>query len=282
MGGIEVLHGHAMPAALADALRSAASRFHGAVGREWLRRLVDDRAQIVSTITPDLQALVATLAPIGASGQVTRVARRFALVAHAGELATNYGLTGWRKGEATTATKQCFNAWVADFGGADGKRREDQQIIAQVRAFLEQHGQSRFEAIGGESRTVSNRCGFRRAIKSTIPIKIGGFESSGHEFLILPETFRTEVCRGIDIRAAIKVLRDRGALVGDGPHATRKVGFPELGRTRVYVIGPQIWADPGDEDDGAPQTAPHCPTTAPHDSSDVGRKKTARRTGGKV
>lgn len=272
MGGIEVLHGHEMPAALADALRSAASRFHGAVGRDWLRRLVDDRAQIVSTITSDLKALVATLAPVGASGQVTRVARRFALVAHAGELATRCGLTGWRKGEATTATKRCFDAWVADFGGGDGKRREDKHVISQVRAFLEQHGASRFQALGDVGKSVPNRCGFWRAIDSTRPFKIGGFNSAGREFLILPEMFKAEVCKGMDIRAAVRVLRDCGALLGcDGRHTTQKVQIPEIGRCRVYVIGPQLWIDVGDDDGDS--SAPH----APHAANHVGHTKNPRK-----
>jgi uncharacterized protein (DUF927 family) len=48
---------------------------------------------------------------------VQRVARRFALVAVAGELATEAGLTGWAQGEATTAAAHCLRDWIEAFGG---------------------------------------------------------------------------------------------------------------------------------------------------------------------
>ena len=50
--------------------------------------------------------------PEGASGQVQRFARRFALVATARELATKLGITGWEQGEALTGTVACFKAWL--------------------------------------------------------------------------------------------------------------------------------------------------------------------------
>jgi uncharacterized protein (DUF927 family) len=281
MGGVEELHGHATPAALADDLRSSASRFHGAVGREWLRRLVADRAQIALTISEELRALVAMLAPAGASGQVTRVARRFALIAFAGELATRFSLTGWREGEATTATKKCFDAWLADFGGGDGKVREDLKILAQVRGFLEAHGASRFQAIGEELKTVQNRCGFWRPIDDPAAKKnkFGGQESSGREFLVLPESFRNEVCKGIDVRAAIRVLRDRGALVGeDHEHPAQKVVVPDLGRPRVYVIGPRLWEDPDDAAVSAP-AAPVAEKIPGHQKTTKSPRKSRRCPG---
>jgi len=37
---------------------------------------------------------------VGDSGQDTRAAARFALLAMAGELATEYGVTGWAPGQA--------------------------------------------------------------------------------------------------------------------------------------------------------------------------------------
>ena len=286
MGGIEVLHGRATPAALADDLRAGASRFYGAVGREWLSRLVAERAQITSTINVNLKALVAMLAPVGASGQVTRVARRFALVAYAGELATSYGFTGWSKGEATTSTKRCFDAWLADFGGADGKQREDLQILAQVRAFFEAHGSSRFEDVAGSINKTVSRAGFFRVVSSTKPCKFNPSSKvtdeskpQHREFLVLPEAFRGDVCKGIDVRAAIKVLRDRGALLGENhEHATQKVVVPDLGRVRVYVIGPRLWDDPDDAAVSAP-AAPVAEKIPGHQKTTKSPRKSRRCPG---
>ena len=41
--------------------------------------------------------------PEGVAPEVGRVAARFALVAFSGELATQFGVTGWNKGEALKA-----------------------------------------------------------------------------------------------------------------------------------------------------------------------------------
>lgn len=102
-----------------------------------------------------------------ADGQVRSVVRRFGLVSAAGELAVAYDVLPWARGEATRAAKACFQSWLEERGGTDAA--EDREAIEQVRAFIEQHGESRFALLGGpegevenpHSRTVS-RVGFRR------------------------------------------------------------------------------------------------------------------------
>jgi hypothetical protein len=37
------------------------------------------------------------------------------LASIAGELATDYGITGWEAGEASYGVKECFIQWRADF-----------------------------------------------------------------------------------------------------------------------------------------------------------------------
>ena len=81
----------------------------------------------------------------GVSGQVQRVARRFLLCAAAGEMAAEWGLLPWRKGEALQAVKTCFDAWLAIRGGSGPA--EDTAILEQVKLFIEQHGASRFQDI---------------------------------------------------------------------------------------------------------------------------------------
>lgn len=45
-----------------------------------------------------------------------RVVDRFALLAVAGELATEAGITGWEPGEAECAARKCLDAWIQDRG----------------------------------------------------------------------------------------------------------------------------------------------------------------------
>lgn len=225
LGAFERLNGCASPAALSLALKDAATRHHGAVGVAWLRAIVQDRDELVDLITDGMRQFVAESAPAGAAGQVLRVARRFGLVAVAGELATHYGLTGWPEGEATQAANQCFAAWLDSFGGTGN--REDRALLEQVRGFFETHGASRFEDVAADiDQRVINRAGFYRR----------GLDDA-REYLVLPEAFRREVCAGFDLKAATQCLRTHGWIVpgGDG-RPTQKPRLPGIGTARVYVF----------------------------------------------
>ena len=110
-------------------------------------------------------------------------------------------LTGWREGEAIHAARTCFAAWLEAFGGSGN--REERAILAQVRAFFETHGASRFEDISATiDQRIPKRAGFyRNGVKE------------GREFLVLPETFRREVCQGFDEKTVKKVLIEAGLLL---------------------------------------------------------------------
>lgn len=71
---------------------TAAAKYYGAVGAEWLRLLVADRTKLAVVLSDGIRRFVTEYAPVNAVGQVERVARRFGLVAVAGEIATRYGL----------------------------------------------------------------------------------------------------------------------------------------------------------------------------------------------
>ena len=56
---------------------------------------------------------------------------RFGLIAAAGELATELGVTGWQPGEARTAAAWALEAWIEGRGGMEPA--EARQAIEQVR-----------------------------------------------------------------------------------------------------------------------------------------------------
>lgn len=201
------------------------------MGFEWLRRIVQDRGANLGDLLGDGMAqFVAAVLPAGAAGQVQRVARRFALVAVAGELATHYGLTGWQQGDSVQAAKICFAAWLESFGGAGN--REERAMLEQVRAFFEAHGASRFEDINAnQEQRVINRAGFRRAAAD-----------GGREFLVFPEAFKREVCQGFDPKAVAAVLISVGWVKpGNDGKATQKPRLPGMGPTRCYVFTSLMW-----------------------------------------
>lgn len=225
MGMFEELHGYPSPAALASAIKEASALYYGTAGIAWLHRLADSRERLADYITDSIKQFVAEIAPTGAAGQVERVARRFALVAVAGELATYYGLTGWAEGEATQAARKCFASWLESFGGSGN--REERAILAQARAFFETHGASKFEYLKAtDDQRIHNRAGFYRAN-----------ENGDHEYLVLHEAFRREICQGYDEKTVKDILIKAGMLLPSKyGKPTQPIRLPGLGTTKVYVI----------------------------------------------
>jgi len=230
-GVFDALPDHVSPGLLADELEVASAAHYGHALPEFLRALVADQGNARRRLA-DVQRTVATLlVDANASGQVRRVAERFALVAAAGELATEYGLTGWSIGEATRASQSCFSAWLGA-RGTEGAA-EPAAMLEQVRAFLSAHGEARFTEwtmLDDAPRTI-NRAGFRKR------------GDSGPVYYIEREAFRREVSTGFDPGAVAKTLMESGALLpGSNGETTRKERLPDGRSVRVYVVTPALWA----------------------------------------
>ncbi len=248
LGVFQTIHGRPGPAALAEELRDAARKHHGTASRVFLARLAQDRAANGTDLRAALDDLRAAFraehVPAGAAAQVRSVAGRFALIGAAGELARDYGVLPWPAGEAMRAAGACFAAWLAERGGTGSG--EDAAALAQVRAFLETHGESRFTVllpptIGAEpsspdvARTI-NRAGFRRPA--------GGGDGERWEYLILPETWKAEVCKGLDAKRTAEMLAGRGLLLGGTErHRAALVMIPGEGKRRVYRVSGTILGD---------------------------------------
>ena len=95
-----------------------------------------------------------------ASGQVERSAKRFGLIATAGELATEFGITGWLPGTASAAAASAFKKWVEVRGGDGKEPAEDRAAIRQVTELIVRYGESRFDELderGFKGRAWSGR-----------------------------------------------------------------------------------------------------------------------------
>lgn len=254
-GMFDTLHGHAGSRALADHLREATTRVYGTAGDVWFHYLTNKMAEFGYEAFSEagrvrLAELEHRFARQGADGQVNRAAKRFALLALAGEMAVEAGIGGWASGDATAAMQTCFDAWIAERGGLGS--REETQALRQVQHFFEQHGQSSFQRIEmsplstGESvndyRTISQRAGYYRPVIGNV----------GDEFYVLPEPFRSRVCAGLDPKLVTRVLRDQGLLLADTSRTIRVPGLPNP--IRAYRISGRIVGfDPSD----SPASPPH-------------------------
>ena len=137
-GVFEDLHGAADGAAFQAQLRAATLRQHGTAGVAFLERLVarlrQDPDFAAAEIAPKVRRWTAAILPPGADGQVQRAARRLALIAAGGELATEFGVTGWQAGTASAAVAAVFRDWLAERGGIGS--REDFHLFAALRRFI--------------------------------------------------------------------------------------------------------------------------------------------------
>jgi uncharacterized protein (DUF927 family)/phage/plasmid primase-like uncharacterized protein len=245
MGAFENIHNAASPGEFAKLLDDLASKHHGAVGLEWLRNVVINHKALPALVADSIQKFCAAVVPAGASGQVARVARRFGLVAVAGELATSYGLTGWPEGESAGSAKKCFASWLESFGGIGD--REEAGILAQVRAFFEAHGSARFEAMdANDDQKVINRAGFWRKTIGDQTLTGGNQMNGPREFLVLPQVFRQELCMGFGEKTAKDTLLRSGLLIpGSNGRPAQLCRLPGIGPTKVYVF--RYIAEAGEE-----------------------------------
>ena len=161
--------------------------------------------------------------PINADGQVLRVLHRFALIAAAGRLATEYEITNWPEEEAFWAASECFKSWIENRGGTSAQ--EDRSALKQIRHFFELHEESRFASFDDQAfGKIINRAGFKRFVDGVLC------------FYVFPEVFKTNICEGIDPKLAAKICIEKGWLIPDNEgKSTRAENLPcSTQNTRCY------------------------------------------------
>ncbi len=231
---------------LARHLADACARAYGSLGRAWLEHLTGCTDTLPRELRERMGAFEAQAVPEAASGQVARVGRRFALIAAAGELATAAGLTGWESGQAQAATLRVFNAWVEGRPAGIGAS-EEASMMRQVRGWFEAHGEARLtnwdRAEDDHRPQTMHRAGWRRAIET----EHGMVEVEAVEWLVLPELFRTEIAKGWNDRAVLRLLAQRGHLMRErGSEYACRVRVPGLGKVQVYRIRSTLFDEAGD------------------------------------
>ncbi|WP_417837687.1 DUF927 domain-containing protein [Thalassospira tepidiphila] len=226
-GAFDSLHHLSDGRAFADHLKSEVTRHHGQLGPAFIERLVKehrDLAAIVSQFTDSPK--FATDHPLQG-----RAAKALVLIGLAGELATEYGLTGWREGEALKAAEIALKGWRTFQGGV---QTEHEQILVSVRAFIERHGDSRFSDLDGDPRhthTVHNRAGYWRD------------QPEGRVYLLTNDAMK-EALRGFDTRRGLDAL-DSAGWIAERESDKRSVRVQINGkRSRLYAVRPD---DEGDE-----------------------------------
>ena len=255
----ENLHGHPDGAALSEFVKREGAEQHGTAMPAFLQGLVLERMIDFETlrdrIRRDRDLFITTHVPDGADGQVRSVAGRFGLVAVAGELATEFGVTGWPAGEATRASVTCFKAFLVMRGGTEGG--EAHRAVRALRGYIEKHGEARFARIGKALPTTGGdgneeeeeEEGFDRRSPDVRTLNRSGFVrdavGGGLDYLFFSEAF-ADALGQVSIPSALKALETAGFLLREegSMHATVRIRVDGR-RLRLYAVTDRILGDDG-------------------------------------
>ncbi len=233
------LHGFKNGSLFSGYLNDASQKYYGTPIRAFLKEITKRQEDVKSFILKGMSDFLTKNLPEGAEGQVRRVADRFGLISAAGEMATEFGITGWRAGEAEQAASSCFRDWLLHRGGSENQ--EKNQILSQVQHFFEANGASRFQPYDSNDDVtkIPNRVGYRVV------------ENGETFFWVFQESFRTEILKGLNFHIATRILKEVGWLIpdGDGKHNSQRKFLPRTrGRKRMYVFSSEVL---GSDPDGA-------------------------------
>ena len=242
-GVFDDLHGTPHPKRFADDLNAAAALDYGTAGPafvEYILPRMDEVKGLIEARVQSFEAWVRKTYP-KADAQVLRVASRFGLIAAAGEIATNAGITGWTKKEATSAIGAMFRVWMDDRGSAGSG--EDMEAISKMRSFLSAHGDSRFSKLlplarGGwhedpDQNAIRDRAGWYQP-----PVEEGDDRSPAICW-ITSDAWK-EITKGMNPLMAARTLRDAGLLITGGGKWLQRQLPRGLGARRAYAVSEAI------------------------------------------
>ncbi|MFG6137973.1 DUF927 domain-containing protein [Halomonas sp. B23F22_10] len=221
-GAFDALHHLRDGRAFADHLKTEVTRHYGQLGPAFIERLVSEERDLAGEVDRFAQVDgFATTHPLQG-----RAAKVLALIGLAGELAAEYGLAGWRQGEAMAAAIEAFQAWSAGQGGV---RTEHEQILANVSDFIGRHGDARFGSVSPEpshhAHAVHNRAGWWRE------------DAQGRVYLFTTSGL-TEALGSFDLKRGLDALEVAGWIVEREANARSVRVRVNGGRPRLFAIRP--------------------------------------------
>lgn len=209
------------PEGQAQKITDLTDKYYGIAGIEWLSYLTKNKDEAVKAANEFMSEFMNKYSHV--KSQANRVAKRFALVAAAGELATQAGITGWSSGQATEAVSVCFDNWLENYG-SDGNH-EDRQVIAHIAKYLQKYSGSRFEDAESSHSILGEKAGYHR--------------KSNNTYLFGTEVF-TDICSPFDKKQVLEVLAKHGMLKKNGNRYDAKVNLMNVQYSRAYVISGDI------------------------------------------
>jgi putative DNA primase/helicase len=234
-GLFDDLHGYANGKLFSEALLQSCHKYYGYAALMFVEALINKMPAL------DLHARLETCyQQLGSdlSAQEGRVARTFACVALAGELATEWNILPWKKGEALAAARNIFDRWRKSQPQST-KSREHAQILEKIVDFISAHRDSRFSDINWAPYYPQH--GHLTNPEPIIRDRAGYWDdSSGERIYLFSSSGLKEATKGFELKRVTKALEDAGAFtrVGTKQKSVTTRLPNNAGRDCFYYIDP--------------------------------------------
>ena len=262
-GIVSDLHGCASSREFVQTIRANALRYYGVPRTEFVKRLqsMEDPGRVLREKESEF---FTANGKSSFTEEEERVLSSFASVAAAGELASEFGITGWRPGEATEAARDRFASWQTLRGHAGS--HDDKAIIEAIRSSIVAN-QTRFQI--GDAATPSRRLGFfvyRRSdgkltYKAQVALERPNLHLGNDDdldvdpppvgYFVFEDRLGAKdgIVPGYSPSSITTALDRRGLLVRDGKHLKYRLRLPKLGRIYGYLIRSTVLEASPDGDD---------------------------------
>lgn len=212
-------------------LNQNAKQFYGTAGQKWLEYLTQDKPEVIESAKRLFVDYSEKLLGNHTQGHIVRVAHSFALIAVAGELATQANITMWPNGCAFNAIEIVFNDWINNLDQIGNY--EDREILEHIKSFLILHGSSRFERIDDHNNDI-----FPSGYTQKIIERIGYYkiDNTGTNYFVSPEIFKAKMCGTYEHKKVANVLKEYNWIECDTDRTTKSIRLPGSRTTTRMMV----------------------------------------------
>jgi putative DNA primase/helicase len=214
-GCFDTLHAFTKGAELADHLNQACNQHYGHLGTAYVRRLVQQHAGDLKQDFADVLLQFDAL-----HGQGGRIAKRFAIIAYAAELAIRWQLLPWPQHHAIQLCQQLYAEWQA---AQPIGSYEDQTIISDFVDYITRYSDTRFSALIDENHRANPRSGYFEFINSKCVYYV-------------TSTGLKDMFPGKDTKRVVKALLQAGLYFQTGPTERAVVKRIHGKPTKVHAL----------------------------------------------
>ena len=219
-------------AQLAEAITRDASKYYGVAGPAFIKKLIQ-HCKRFQKFEVTLQKLMETWIEehmVARAPELRRIAQRFALVAAAGELASEWGICPWKAGLASWAAGQCFKSVSSTFETAD--QRDDHLCDVAINGVVSyaKHFTFVFAKTGDNQRS---RLDYQ--IDPNFGCVLKQDLASAPAVIVYTLEGLHQVCKGLSVAEVLSSLHKRNMLYSN---ENRKNKYYKVGSSKLLEVIP--------------------------------------------